>query len=95
VNDSVGDAKKLVKLLRGIPAKVNLIPFNPFPGSKYHPSSKEAVLAFHDVVLKGGITVFTRKARGQDVDAACGQLKGRVVSRRTSGQLRDIPVITS
>ncbi len=81
VNDSEEDARKLVKLLRGIPNKVNLIPFNPFPGSKYRSSSQKVLKAFEQILVSSGIIVITRKTRGDDIDAACGQLVGKVNDR--------------
>ncbi len=87
INDSLDDARQLVKLLRGIPSKVNLIPFNTYPGAPYQPSADPVLNAFRDVLIKAGIMAITRKARGQDIDAACGQLAGEVLNRRKS-QLR-------
>ena len=84
VNDSPAQARALARLLKGHPAKVNLIPFNPFPGTKYRRSSRETILAFLDQVLKGGVMATIRKTRGDDIDAACGQLAGRVVDRTTA-----------
>ncbi|MGB1547267.1 MAG: 23S rRNA (adenine(2503)-C(2))-methyltransferase RlmN [Alphaproteobacteria bacterium] len=75
VNDSVADAKRLVKLIRGLPAKVNLIPFNPWPGALYECSTPEAIAAFADVVNAAGYASPVRQPRGQDILAACGQLK--------------------
>ena len=76
VNDSIAEAKKLVSLLKPIHAKVNLIPFNPWPGSIYKCSSTKAIKDFADEVCNnGGITATVRHARGQDILAACGQLK--------------------
>ncbi|RJQ38525.1 MAG: 23S rRNA (adenine(2503)-C(2))-methyltransferase RlmN [Nitrospiraceae bacterium] len=75
VNDSLADAKRLVTLLRGIPSKVNLIPFNPFAGSKFKRPSDERVLAFQEILIGGKIFTFIRKSKGQDILAACGQLK--------------------
>ena len=80
VNDSINDAKKLVKLLKPIHAKVNLIPFNPWPGSIYRCSSYKTIRDFADeVCYNGGITATVRHARGQDILAACGQLKSNSV----------------
>ena len=80
VNDSINDAKKLVKLLEPIHAKVNLIPFNPWPGSIYKCSSEKTIKDFADeVCYNGGITATVRHARGQDILAACGQLKSNSV----------------
>ncbi|MGM0593888.1 MAG: 23S rRNA (adenine(2503)-C(2))-methyltransferase RlmN [Pseudomonadota bacterium] len=81
VNDSPEHARELVRILRGVPAKVNLIPFNPFPGSPYECSSLEAINAFRDVVMEAGIITVTRKTRGEDIAAACGQLAGKVQDR--------------
>ncbi len=82
VNDSLQEARTLVRLLRGIPSKVNLIPFNPYPGAPYRPSDNATLDAFRDVLLGAGIMAVTRKPRGQDIDAACGQLAGKVQNRR-------------
>ncbi|WP_211332009.1 23S rRNA (adenine(2503)-C(2))-methyltransferase RlmN [Inmirania thermothiophila] len=81
VNDAVADAEALVRLLRGIPAKVNLIPFNPFPGAPYRRPAQAAVDRFRDVLLAAGMTAITRRPRGDDIEAACGQLAGQVRSR--------------
>ena len=75
INDSVEDAKRLVSLIRGIPAKINLIPFNPWPGSNYVCSSDEQIERFAQVVLKAGYPSPVRTPRGRDILAACGQLK--------------------
>jgi len=82
INDSLEDARQLVRLLRGIPSKVNLIPFNPYPGAPYQASTDAVLDAFREVLIKAGIMAITRKARGQDIDAACGQLAGEVINRR-------------
>ncbi|HET7439631.1 MAG TPA: 23S rRNA (adenine(2503)-C(2))-methyltransferase RlmN [Nitrospira sp.] len=74
VNDREDDARRLVKLIRGISCKVNLIPFNPFPGSTFRRPSDRDVLAFQSIVRQAGIDVFIRKSRGRDVLGACGQL---------------------
>ena len=83
VNDRPEHARELVALLRQRPAKVNLIPFNPFPGTTYKRSSEEAILRFRDLLLKGGVIATIRRTRGDDIDAACGQLVGRVLDRRS------------
>jgi len=83
VNDSTDDAKKLVNLLKPIHAKVNLIPFNPWPGSNYKCSSDKVIKNFADeICYNGGITATVRYARGQDILAACGQLKSNSVRLR-------------
>ncbi|KTD47950.1 Fe-S containing enzyme [Legionella quinlivanii] len=86
VNDQPEHARQLVKLLKDIPSKVNLIPFNPFPLTQYERSSKEAIDAFRDILVSKGINTITRKTRGDDIDAACGQLAGEVKDRTTRSQ---------
>ncbi len=81
VNDSIRQAKQLAKLLKGVSAKVNLIPFNPFPESQYKTSKTATIEAFQDVLFNSGIRTMTRRTRGEDVDAACGQLAGKVVDK--------------
>ncbi len=81
VNDTIQHAKQLIRLLEGTPSKMNLIPFNPFPGTDYRCSSKEHIDAFRERLMKAGIITVTRKTRGEDIDAACGQLVGRVQDR--------------
>ncbi|MFE8034948.1 23S rRNA (adenine(2503)-C(2))-methyltransferase RlmN [Thiohalocapsa marina] len=85
VNDSDRHAKSLIRLLEGTPSKVNLIPFNPFPGSGFGTSPPERVEAFRLRLLRSGLVTTTRKTRGDEIAAACGQLVGRVQdrSRRT------------
>ncbi len=78
INDSTQDAFALVKLLKNVPSKINLIPFNPFPNSNYNCSSKQTMSRFKDVLYKAGIITTIRKTRGEDIDAACGQLVGKV-----------------
>jgi 23S rRNA (adenine2503-C2)-methyltransferase len=75
VNDSVADAKALVQLIKGIPAKVNLIPFNPWPGAPFDRSSNETIERFADIVRNAGYPSPVRTPRGEDILAACGQLK--------------------
>jgi len=81
VNDTDRHAKALIRLLQGVPSKMNLIPFNPFPGSNYRSSSPERIEAFRQRLMRAGIISMTRKTRGDDIDAACGQLVGRVRDR--------------
>lgn len=89
VNDSPDHARQLVRLLRRVPSKLNLIPFNPFPGTDYRCSSPERIEQFQDIVRKGGLIATVRKTRGQDIDAACGQLAGKVRDRtRRSERIR-------
>jgi 23S rRNA (adenine2503-C2)-methyltransferase len=84
VNDSPGQARELVRLLRGHPAKLNLIPFNPFPGTRYRRSPMAVIQRFRDELLRGGLLATIRRTRGDDIDAACGQLAGRVINRTTA-----------
>ncbi|ARG97632.1 23S rRNA (adenine(2503)-C(2))-methyltransferase RlmN [Legionella micdadei] len=81
VNDQSEHADQLIKLLRDVPSKVNLIPFNPFPMTEYERSSQQTIDAFRDKLLAKGINTITRKTRGDDIDAACGQLAGEVKDR--------------
>lgn len=81
VNDSMEQARELAKTLRGTPSKVNLIPWNPFPGAPYSKSSNSRVDRFAKVLQEEGYTTIVRRTRGDDIDAACGQLAGDVVDR--------------
>ena len=82
VNDSDAHAHALAQLIRHIPSKINLIPFNPFPGTRYRRSPQARIDRFRDILIGGyGITTVTRRTRGDDIDAACGQLAGRVQDR--------------
>ena len=81
VNDHPEHARKLVKLLRRLPSKLNLIPFNPFPGTAYRCSTEERIREFQSIVMAGGLIATVRKTRGDDIDAACGQLVGKVLDR--------------
>lgn len=78
VNDSLEHAKQLAKLLHDVPAKINLIPFNPFPGVEYQRSTNERIEKFKRYLLNKGFNITVRKTRGDDIDAACGQLAGQV-----------------
>ncbi|MBW4035037.1 MAG: 23S rRNA (adenine(2503)-C(2))-methyltransferase RlmN [Proteobacteria bacterium] len=80
INDSEADAHELVRLIAGIPAKVNLIPFNPWPGSTYETSSGNAIHRFADIVMNAGYAAPVRTPRGRDILAACGQLKSSVAA---------------
>jgi len=84
VNDTPAEARELVRLLRGVPAKVNLIPFNPWPGAPYECSTDAAVTAFSDIVFAAGYSAPVRTPRGRDILAACGQLKSASVKARRS-----------
>src|SRR5690554_993970 len=81
VNDSTDQAHQLAKVLEGTPSKINLIPFNPFPGTDYGRSSNSRIDRFAKVLMEHGYVVMVRKTRGDDIDAACGQLVGDVVDR--------------
>ena len=81
INDSSEDACRLAELLNGIPAKVNLIPFNEFPGTEYRCSKPEVIDRFREILMNAGIITITRRTRGEDIDAACGQLVGQVLAR--------------
>lgn len=83
VNDSVALARDLAALVRDVPCKINLIPFNPFAGVDYRRPAPEAIARFRDVLMQAGLIATVRKTRGDDIDAACGQLAGRVHDRRT------------
>jgi 23S rRNA (adenine2503-C2)-methyltransferase len=87
VNDSPADAKALVKLIAGIPAKINLIPFNPWPGAPFECASDEAIARFAEIVNRAGYSAPVRTPRGRDILAACGQLKS--ASRRLSRAERE------
>ncbi len=95
INDDPSLARDLVRLLHGIPAKVNLIPFNSYPGISYECSSRDIIDRFRDQLVRSGIVTITRKTRGDDIDAACGQLIGKVQAtsarrRRTRIELEEI-----
>jgi 23S rRNA (adenine2503-C2)-methyltransferase len=82
VNDSDADARELARLLQGIPAKVNLIPFNPWPGTAYECSDSKTIERFADLVNRAGYVATVRTPRGRDILAACGQLKSESVRER-------------
>jgi 23S rRNA (adenine2503-C2)-methyltransferase len=84
VNDSLAEARDLVRLLKGIPAKINLIPFNPWPGSGYECSDWDQIERFADVVNRAGYASPIRTPRGRDILAACGQLKSASERMRKS-----------
>ena len=96
INDSTSDARALIKLMEGIPAKINLIPFNPWPGSPYECSEKNQIEEFAKIVLKAGYPSPVRTPRGDDILAACGQLKSASVKERNkkskyNERLQEIP----
>jgi len=81
VNDSKEHADQLINILHGVPAKVNLIPFNPFPNTQYKRSKQSSIDKFRERLMRAGLITITRKTRGDDIDAACGQLAGQVKDR--------------
>ena len=87
VNDSDADARELVRLLKGIPAKINLIPFNPWPGSKYECSDWERIERFSEIVYRAGYASPVRTPRGRDILAACGQLKSETEKLRARARM--------
>jgi 23S rRNA (adenine2503-C2)-methyltransferase len=93
VNDSDELAHNLVELVRDVPCKLNLIPFNPFPNSGFKRSSRDRIRRFADILMQASIVTTTRKTRGDDIDAACGQLAGQVKDK-TKRHLRNVPVVT-
>lgn len=78
INDTLEDAKRLVKLLKGIPSKINLIPFNEYEGSEFRTPLQASIDAFHSYLLDRNLTVITRSSRGSDISAACGQLRAKL-----------------
>jgi 23S rRNA (adenine2503-C2)-methyltransferase len=95
VNDGDMDARTLIRLVEEVPCKFNLIPFNPFPNSEFRRSSSARIRRFGEVLLEAGIVTTTRRTRGDDIDAACGQLAGQIKdkSKRTRPDLRGISVV--
>ncbi len=89
VNDTDAEARELVRLLKGIPAKINLIPFNPWPGAPYECSDWDRIEAFADIVNRAGYASPIRTPRGRDILAACGQLKSSSVKKRASAIRRE------
>jgi 23S rRNA (adenine2503-C2)-methyltransferase len=90
VNDHVAQARELCAVLADVPCKINLIPFNPFPDSGFVRSSAEAIGRFRDVLMAHGLIVTTRKTRGDDIDAACGQLAGQVQDKTRRRERRAV-----
>jgi 23S rRNA (adenine2503-C2)-methyltransferase len=91
VNDSDAHAKALLVIAAQVRCKFNLIPFNPFPGSGFKRSSPERIRRFAAVLQRAGLTVTTRKTRGEGIDAACGQLAGEVADR--TRRTRTVPIM--
>ncbi len=92
INDTPAHARELLALVRDVPCKFNLIPFNPFPASQYRRSPAETIRRFGAILLEAGRVVTTRKTRGDDIDAACGQLAGKVQdkTRRAAGNIKEV-----
>jgi len=88
INDSDQQARELARVLADIPAKINLIPFNTFPGTRYQASGKDRIDAFRMNLCRAGLVTVTRKTRGDDIDAACGQLAGKVSAKAAKHALR-------
>jgi 23S rRNA (adenine2503-C2)-methyltransferase len=80
INDTGQDARRLLKLLRGIPSKINLIPLNEAPGIPFKRPSDEKVREFQEILMKGGFTAIVRTSKGAEISAACGQLQGKIES---------------
>jgi len=89
VNDTLAHARELAALVADVPCKLNLIPFNPFPDSGYASSRAEAIARFKDTLIEAGVITTVRKTRGDDIDAACGQLAGEVQDRTRRAERRD------
>src|ERR1700747_3606538 len=86
VNDTIAEARELVKLIKGMPAKINLIPFNPWPGAPYECSDWSQIEKFAEIVNRAGYASPVRTPRGRDIMAACGQLKSESVKDRASAR---------
>lgn len=94
VNDRPEHARALLRLLQGVPSKINLIPFNPFAGAGYQTSSLRRINQFRDILMQGGLTTVTRKTRGDDIEAACGQLAGQVADRTKRSERHRAALLT-
>jgi 23S rRNA (adenine2503-C2)-methyltransferase len=88
VNDGVEQARALARLVRRVPCKINLIPFNPFPGTQYRRSGPAAIARFREVLMEADLIATVRKTRGDDIAAACGQLAGQVQDKTRRKQRR-------
>lgn len=88
VNDTETHARQLLETVKDVPCKFNLIPFNPFPDSGYATSSQDNIRRFRDILMQAGYVVTTRKTRGDDIDAACGQLAGKVLDKTKRSERR-------
>ena len=92
VNDSKEDAYNLINLIKGIPSKINLIPFNPWPGSMFETSTQKNIDIFAKILMDAGFASPIRKPRGQDIYAACGQLKSNSQKKRKSQINKLVPI---
>ncbi|HRE18254.1 MAG TPA: 23S rRNA (adenine(2503)-C(2))-methyltransferase RlmN [Rhodocyclaceae bacterium] len=92
INDTDAHARELLAITHEVPCKFNLIPFNPFPGSPFRRSKAERIRRFADILIRAGIVTTTRKTRGDDIDAACGQLAGQVQDKTRRTAQRTIPL---
>jgi len=90
VNDQPEHARALARLLQKVPAKINLIPFNPFPDAPYQRSDDQTILRFQQVLMTAGLITTIRRTRGDDIDAACGQLVGKVIPRQRRHSSREL-----
>jgi 23S rRNA (adenine2503-C2)-methyltransferase len=98
INDQPEHARQLAILLKDVPSKINLIPFNPFPHAPYECTPRERIVAFQNTLIRAGFTTTIRATRGDDIDAACGQLVGQVKDRtrraeRWQASTRDAQII--
>jgi 23S rRNA (adenine2503-C2)-methyltransferase len=93
VNDTVEHAHELLKVIKNVPCKLNLIPFNPFPNSGYATSKPSHIRVFRDILMQAGYIVTVRKTRGDDIDAACGQLAGKVQDKIKRSKTINIEVV--
>jgi 23S rRNA (adenine2503-C2)-methyltransferase len=92
VNDTVEHARQLLEVVKNVPCKFNLIPFNPFPNSGYETSKQSHIRVFRDILMQAGYVVTVRKTRGDDIDAACGQLAGKVLDKTKRSSKKQIHI---
>ena len=92
INDTPAQARELVALVRDVPCKLNLIPFNPFPNTEFRTSSRTRIIAFQKILQDAGLVATIRKTRGDDIDAACGQLAGQVQDKTKRRLMRLQPL---
>ena len=92
VNDAPEQARELAELVRNVPCKFNLIPFNPFPNTEFGTSSRNRIVSFQRILRDAGFVATIRKTRGDDIDAACGQLAGQVQDRSKRRTIKVQPI---